>query len=107
MAVLCGTVQSEISKLESTGEIEPEDVPRFAKAYGWTKKRFKAECSKLRWLLPLWRFAVSMPAEIETIQCAGATVIDEASRGRTEGKLASIYDEAEIIGQDEQHRRAM
>lgn len=69
MAVLCGTVQSEISKTERLGDV-PTDLKRWARHYGWTVKKFRAECEKLSWVgLPLWSYAVETPLEIETIRC--------------------------------------
>jgi len=69
MAALLKTSQSEISKTES-GELPPEsEIPRWARAYKLSVKRFRALCEAARWVLPLWKTAYRTPSEIEVIDC--------------------------------------
>lgn len=66
-SALLKTVQSEISKTES-GELPPKaELKRWAKAYRLTERKFVRLCEAAQWTLPLWKFFVTSPAEIESM----------------------------------------
>lgn len=69
IAQVLKTVQSEVSKVEQ-GELPPADeIPRWAKKYRLTIRKFIALCEGAAWSLPLWKYAVNTPQEIEHIEC--------------------------------------
>jgi transcriptional regulator with XRE-family HTH domain len=69
IAQVLKTVQSEVSKVEA-GEPPPkEEVLRWAKKYRVSARKFLALCEAARWDLPLWKYAVHSPQEIEGIDC--------------------------------------
>jgi hypothetical protein len=114
MAVLCGVSQSAISRAESLGLL-PDSIAGWCRHYGWSESKIRNECAKVARALKrtkciwsemeLWRFFVDTPLEIESVRCAGSSVRDDSGAGRLEGKLATIYTDAPIIGQAEQEAR--
>src|SRR5689334_10084181 len=69
MAARIGCSQPELCRVEN-GKL-PKDVAHWAKCYGTTKKKFKAECEAMTWELELWKFSVNTPQEVEEIDCTG------------------------------------
>lgn len=70
MAILLKTSQSEVSKTE-LGELPVEThLKRWARAYRLTLRKFIRLCEAAQWTLPLWKFFVQTPAEIESIDVA-------------------------------------
>lgn len=90
MARKIGCKQAMISKVENSVRFPEGDLDRWIRNYKTgTKKEFRR-----RWQnsfdLPLWRFAEPVTPKVESV----------------EGRIASIYPEAPVIGQREQERRS-
>jgi transcriptional regulator with XRE-family HTH domain len=72
MSAVLKTVQSEISKTE-LGELPPvPDRKRWARAYRLTPRKFVRLCEAAQWALPLWKFFVRTPSQVEFLETVKA-----------------------------------